>query len=80
MLDYRLSSSNVVIKSKEKLYHSHAPTISGLENKKRSEEVAEYNVDLAQQIESSYDATVTISELVNRRGKLNQTFNTPNKH
>ena len=60
------------------LHNSHAPTISGLENK-RSEEVADSFVYLVRQIEYSCDATVTISELVCWRGKLDQAFNTASK-
>ena len=41
--------------SPTKLHNSHAPTISGLENKKRSEEVAASIDDVARQIESSCD-------------------------
>ena len=44
------------------------------------EEVAESIVDLALQIESSCNATVTISELVCRKGKVNQAVSIANKH
>ena len=47
---------------------------------RKPEEVAESIVDLARQIESSCNATVTISELVCRKGKLNQAVNIANKH
>ena len=46
---------------------------------KRSEEVADSIVYLVRQIEYSCDATVTISELVCWRGKLDQAFNTASK-
>ena len=46
---------------------------------RKQEEVAESIVDLVRQIEYSCDATVTISELVCWRGKLDQAFNTASK-
>ena len=51
------------------------PTILGLGNKKRSEEVAESIVDVAQQIESSYDATIRTC-LIRKKshGPRNQVF------
>ena len=47
---------------------------------RKPEEVAKSIVDLARQIKSSCNATVTISELVCRKGKLNQAVNIANKH
>ena len=42
--------------------------------------VAESIVDLARQIESTCDTTVTLSELVCRKDKLDQAVKTANKH
>ena len=42
--------------------------------------VADSIVDLARQIENSSEATVAVSELISRRGELNEAVKTTNKH
>ena len=89
LLDYRLSFPYFMIRSEEKMRLTSCFVIyttaqfsctNDLRSKnKRSEEVADSIVYLVRQIEYSCDATVTISELVCWRGKLDQAFNTANK-